>query len=291
MDATHDNRTVLLDRASGDTPHGPLTDTQHTPRFEHLEQRMIHAAQQPLAGSRDTALNPLVGAAASLLSEAVRLKLSTQGEAPRMLNQRLADGIRLFETRALRQGLEASQVTTARYVLCTMLDEAVVTTRWGNESEWAQISLLSKFHNETFGGETFFQLLDQASRNPARHLPMLELMYLCLSLGFEGKYRVLPRGTLELETIRDGLFRQVRQLRGDVPRELSPQWEGLPRTGNRLVRIVPGWLVALFTLACLGTMYAGFAWTLGVQRERVLQPFETVEPTTLALHSLPPEYP
>jgi len=111
---------------------------------------------------------------------------------------------------------ESSQVMAARYVLCTVVDEAVVTTPWGNESEWSQMSLLSSFHNETFGGEKFFQLLDRLSKNPVKHLPMLELMYLCLSLGFEGKYRVQARGMLELEGIRDALYRQIRQLRGDV---------------------------------------------------------------------------
>jgi type VI secretion system protein ImpK len=40
----------------------------------------------------------------------------------------------------------------------------VVTSGWGNESEWSQMSLLSRFHQETFGGEKFFQLLDRLSK-------------------------------------------------------------------------------------------------------------------------------
>jgi len=106
---------------------------------------------------------------------------------------------------------------------------------------------------------------------------MLELMYLCMSLGFEGKYRVLPRGMLELEAVRDSLYRQIRQLRGDVPRELSPHWEGLRDPRRRLVRIVPWWMVALSTLSCLGMLYAGFAWVLGEQRDMVLQPYQVHE--------------
>ncbi|MEQ4537544.1 MAG: type IVB secretion system protein IcmH/DotU, partial [Billgrantia sp.] len=172
------------------------------------------------------------------------------------------------------------QVMAARYVLCTVVDEAVVTTPWGNESQWSQMSLLSSFHNETFGGEKFFQLLERLSRNPVKHLPMLELMYLCLSLGFEGKYRVLQRGMLELEAVRDSLYRQIRQLRGDVPREVSPHWQGLKDTRRRLVRIVPWWLVALFTLMCLVMMYAGFAWVLGEQRDTVLKPYQQLDPAS-----------
>ncbi|MEN2509371.1 type IVB secretion system protein IcmH/DotU [Stutzerimonas stutzeri] len=279
MDYGQDDKTVILNRR-GDAPEeSPLTDFSAPPKFEQLEERMIYAARLRPAETFNISLNPLVAAASSLLSEVVRLKHSYEGEDLHALNQRLSGELKLFEHRALHDGAESSQVMAARYVLCTAIDEAVVTTPWGNESEWSQMSLLSSFHNETFGGEKFFQLLERLSRNPVKHLPMLELMYLCLSLGFEGKYRVMPRGMLELEAVRDSLYRQIRQLRGDVPREVSPHWQGLRDTRRRLVRIVPWWMVALFTLICLGMLYAGFAWVLGEQRDTVLQPYQPVDPT------------
>ena len=280
MEYGQDDRTVILNR-QGDAPaHSPLTDFGAPPKYEQLEERMIYAARLRPAETFNVSLNPLVAAASALLSEAVRLKHSFEPEDLTALNQRLSSELKLFEHRALHDGAESSQVMAARYVLCTVLDEAVVTTPWGNESEWSQMSLLSSFHNETFGGEKFFQLLERLSRNPVKHLPMLELMYLCLSLGFEGKYRVLPRGMLELEAVRDSLYRQIRQLRGDVPREISPHWQGLKDT-RRLVSIVPWWMVALFTLVCLAVMYGGFAWVLEQQRAAVLHPYQPVESTQM----------
>ncbi|WP_206197454.1 type IVB secretion system protein IcmH/DotU, partial [Pseudomonas viridiflava] len=89
--------------------------------------------------------------------------------------------------------IEHDQMLAARYVLCTVLDEAVLTTAWGSSSNWSTMSLLSHFHQETFGGEKFFQLLERLGSNPARHLHLLELMYLCLALGLKGKYRVTLR--------------------------------------------------------------------------------------------------
>lgn len=279
MDYARDDKTVILNRHGEAPAQSPLTDFAAPPQYEQLEERMVYAARLRPAESFNLGLNPLVAAASALLSEVVRLKHSFEGEEPHALNQRLTGELKLFEHRALHDGVESSQVMAARYVLCTVLDEAVVTTPWGDESEWAQMSLLSSFHNETFGGEKFFQLLERLSRNPVKHLPMLELMYLCLSLGFEGKYRVLPRGMLELEAVRDSLYRQIRQLRGDVPRELSPHWQGLRDSRRRLVRIVPWWLVALFTLACLAVLYGGFAWVLGEQRDSVLSPYQPADPT------------
>ncbi len=277
MDYGQNDHTVIVNRAGEAPAQSPLTDFDTPPRFEQLEERMIYAARLRPAESFNISLNPLVAAASPLLSEVVRLKHSLDSEDLQALHRQLSSAIKLFEHRALHDGAESSQVMAARYVLCTILDEAVVTTPWGNESEWSQMSLLSSFHNETFGGEKFFQLLERLARNPVKHLPMLELMYLCLSLGFEGKYRVLPRGMLELEAVRDSLYRQIRQMRGDIPRELSPHWEGLKDSRRRLVRIVPWWMVALFTLMCLGVIYGGFAWVLGEQRESVLQPYRSLD--------------
>ena len=272
-----DDKTVILNRQAEAGKESPLTDFNSAPKFEQLEERMIYAARLRPAESFNLSINPLVAAAARLLSEVVRLKHSDEPEQLRALQEQLAGEMKLFEHRALHDGVENSQVMAARYVLCTVLDEAVVTTAWGNESEWSQMSLLRHFHNETFGGEKFFQLLERLSRNPVKHLPMLELMYLCLSLGFEGKYRVLSRGMLELEGIRDSLYRQIRMLRGDTPRELSPHWQGLRDVRRRLLRIVPWWLVLLLSAASMAAIYGGFSWVLSQERTAVLEQYQTLE--------------
>jgi type VI secretion system protein ImpK len=287
IDYQQDDKTVLLDRQGRGPASNPLTDFAAAPRFEQLEERMIYAAKLRPAESFNISLNVLVAAGSDLLSEVVRLKHSNTPEDLSDLKDHLTGGLNLFETRALHNGAESSQVMAARYILCSVIDEAVATTPWGNESEWSRMSLLSSFHNETCGGEKFFQLLDRLTKNPVKHLAMLELMYLCLSLGFEGKYRVQSRGIVELEGIRDTLYRQITQLRGDVPRELSPQWECLQDQRRRLLRIVPAWVVMAFTLICLMVMYSGFAWVLSEQRDNVLQSYQSLDPALI----LPPSQP
>ena len=282
MEHPQDNKTVLLDRKGRGPAQSRLTDSTAPPRFEQLEERMIYAASSRPAEAFNISLNSLVAAASELLSEVVRLRHSNTSEDLQALNQRLTAGIKRFKERMLHSGAEKSDVSAASYVLCTVIDEAVVTTSWGSESQWSQMSLLSSVHKETFGGEKFFKVLDSLSANPVKHLPMLELMYLCLSLGFEGKYRVQARGMLELEGIRDALYRQIRHLRGDVPRELSPHWEGLNDQRRSLVRIVPAWMVVLFTFVCLVVMYSGFSWVLGEQRDIVLQPYQPLDPAAVA---------
>ncbi|EPJ84108.1 MULTISPECIES: type IVB secretion system protein IcmH/DotU [Pseudomonas] len=272
------NKTVLLGMDGPGPSPSPLTDFKSESRVERLEDRMVYAARIRPPESFSVSMNVLVSAAAPLLGEVTALKREDKTEELATLNARLCESMRAFDVAAAQSGAESSQVQAARYVLCTVLDEAVAMSPWGDRSQWSKMSLLSKFQGETSGGEKFFHLLDRVLQNPSKYLPLLELMYVCLSLGFEGKYRVLPRGNVELEAIRDSLYRQILNQRGEIPRELSPHWEGLNDGRRSLVRIVPWWLVVIFTLISLAAMYSGFAWVLGEQRETVLQPYQALDP-------------
>ncbi|MGR3889892.1 type IVB secretion system protein IcmH/DotU [Pseudomonas sp. 1152_12] len=268
-----DEKTVLLDHEGRGPAQGPITDYPSPPRFEQLEDRMIYAARVQEAQSFKVGLNPLVAAASALLSQVVQLKGCSGRESLSSVNERLSSAVTQFETHALQGGVESSQVISARYVLCSVVDEAVVTTSWGNRSDWSKMSLLSRFHNETFGGEKVFQLLERLSRDPVKHLVVLELIYLCLSIGFEGKYRIMERGAPQLELVRDALYRQVRQVRGEPPPGLVPPAPAGPARRTRL-RVISATWVAVFTLACVLAMYAGFAWRLGSDAVSTLQPLQ-----------------
>ena len=268
-----DEKTVLLDHEGRGPTQGPVTDYPSPPRFEQLEDRMIYAAHAQDPQAFKTGLNPLVAAASTLLSQVVELKSSSGREGLGTVNERLASAVTQFESRALHSGVESSQVMSARYVLCSVIDEAVVTTAWGKHSDWSKMSLLSRFHNETFGGEKVFQLLERLSRDPVKHLAMLELIYLCLSIGFEGQYRVMERGVPQLEAIRDALYRQIRLVRGEPPsKPVLPARGGQVR--RKRIRVISSTWIAAFALACLLVMYAGFAWRLGEERAKALQPLQ-----------------
>lgn len=275
-----DDKTVISSRFNNDQSdtNSPslLTDTADVSSYVSLDDKKVFAARLRPVDDSIVGLNPLISAGAHILSEVVRLRNNAPPEDLEALQHNYIDAIKRFERLALQSGVETSQVMSARYVMCTVLDEAVVCTSWGVESTWAKYSLLASFHNETFGGEKVFQLLDRVTRNPVKYLPLIELIYVCLSLGFEGKYRVINRGTLELEAIRDSLYRQIKQLRGDVPKSLSPQWQGMKPYRRGLIKIVPWWMVVIFTLICLIIMYMGFAFVLKQERGQVLESYETL---------------
>ena len=183
-----------------------------------------------------------------------------------------------FESRAVATGLDTHSLRAARYALCATIDDLVLSTPSGSSSSWVTRSLTSSFHNEVTGGERFFGILEQMQKDPGRHAEVIELMYLCASLGFEGRYRVLGRGGAALTELRDGLYRGIRQRRGEFERELSPQWRGIGTGGRKLAWRVPLWLIGLGTLAATCAIYLAFNLSLAGKSDIAFGEFAALPP-------------
>jgi len=195
--------------------------------------------------------NPILQAAVPLLVLAGSLRGQIANADVESLRRQCVQEIRDFEDRCRRASVPDADVLAARYALCTVLDEAVLNTPWGAQSGWAGQSLLVTFHREAQGGEKFFQLLDRLLGEPQRYLALLELWYVCLSLGFEGRYRLDERGASRLADIRRDLYLRIEQLRGSSEPALSPRWTGVEDRRNAVLRLVPLWVVAVATVAIL----------------------------------------
>lgn len=204
---------------------------------------------QSVQGTLGFGLNPLVQAASPLLLLAGRLRGSLAGGDVSGLRRHALDEVRRFEEQARQYGVQNDMVMAARYALCAGLDEAVLSTPWGGQSEWAQNPLLVALHNEAWGGEKFFDVLDRVSRDPAKYVDLMELQYLCLAFGFAGKYQVKDRGHEQLADVQHALYRRIRTLRSAPEPELSLRWRGLEDRRNPVIRYVPWWVVAAAALA------------------------------------------
>lgn len=206
--------------------------------------------------------NPLVTAALSLLSLVSRLRNTAVHQAVAELQQQLVNELRQFENRVLQQGVSQEHTRIASYALCTLLDETVLNTPWGAQSHWGHQSLLVIFHKEAWGGEKFFQILEHLVRQPAQNLNLIELFWLCLSLGLEGKYRIVQNGANQLERVRNEVYLLIQRLKGDFERDLSIRWQGLKDVRNPIVRYVPIWVIAAGAAALLVLVYLGFAFAV-----------------------------
>ena len=222
-------------------------------------------------------LNPLVQAAAPLLGAAPRLRVMVRHPNPQALRESLAESVRRFEAGARAQGLPNEQVVAARYVLCTLLDEAASSTPWGGSGAWSAQSLLVQFHNESWGGEKVFQLLTRLAENPAQHRNLLELVYITLSLGFQGRYGVLDNGRAQLDDLRSRLAQMLRGLAGPAEKTLSTQWQGIASAPQRLRDGIPLWVVAAATALLLLGVFVALRLSLNLQTDATFTSLQALD--------------
>ncbi|RBG34827.1 type IVB secretion system protein IcmH/DotU, partial [Xanthomonas oryzae] len=188
---------------------------------------------------------------------AVQLRHSTQTPEIATLRENCGTRLQRFEQELRQQGTDDKTGIAARYVLCTLLDEAVLAAPWGEASGWSQRTLLVTFHGETYGGAKVFDLLDRLARDPARHLDLLELLYLALALGFGGRYRVEQGGGARLADRQAELYQLIQRQRVPAPAELSPHWQGAQAPLLRNAAATPLWIAALASL-CI--VLLAFVW-------------------------------
>src|ERR1700733_8971926 len=181
-------------------------------------------------------LNPLLQAASPLLILMGRVRTMLSHPDIATLRRQSLEQIREFEERARAAGAAPETVLAARYVLCSAIDEAVLSTPWGNQSEWGEQTMLVTLHRETWGGEKFFDMLKKISGDPGRHIELMELQYVCLALGFAGKYQVADQGHARLAEVQSELFRQIRTFRGVPAADLSIHWRGMQDRRNPVIR-------------------------------------------------------
>ncbi len=270
----NDDRTVIRPMPGG-------RNTASQAPISNQSEHAVNPAVVTQSLSNSGIDNPLENAASSLMALLSRLQLADPISDPDTLKQNISHEIRRFQERAQTLGVERETVYTARYVLCTVLDEAVLNTPWGQESHWAQSSLLSSFHKEVSGGEKFFHLLKSLANEPAKNKHILELMYICLAMGFEGRYRIVDGGQDKLNRIRQWLYQILQTQAGSVEQTLSPHVDAVTDKRNALLRYIPLWVIGALLAALLGTLFTTLLIKLNTQSDVVFKELSMVDVETM----------
>jgi type VI secretion system protein ImpK len=216
----------------------------------------------------------LVRAATPLLLLIAHLRSAIDRADVVSLRREVVAEIDKFEQTAQKEGVEAGDIIAARYVLCATVDETVLMTPWGSRSEWSSNSLLNEFHNETWGGEKFFGILDRIKGDAPRKMHLLVLLHACLMLGFEGRYRVLEGGRDQLEDMRNELSRLIkRNTRVKPDQPLSKVSEG--HTGGRKVSVLPPiWIIGIIAVSIL---FVAWAYSDFMLEGEIVPPLSAIE--------------
>ena len=121
-------------------------------------------------------------------------------------------------------GYSSEDVKFGIFAVVAFLDESILNSRNPVFADWPRKPLQEEMFGHHIAGEVFFQNLDQllGRDDSAALADVLEVYYLCLLLGFAGRYVAGNRG--ELKVMMDRTAAKIKRIRGAVP-ELSPAWQ------------------------------------------------------------------
>lgn len=208
------DKTVLVTK---DTSNNNMTNSSRKKEsFSDFQNNAIFKNTNFDNSIYTTSINPFIRVATPLFDYVLEIEKIKSELNMDEIRDEFISKINNFNEKAVEQKIENMEILVARYIICTFIDEKINASFQDNDN-WFNRSLLSIFHNETYGGENFFHLLDKFLKTPAKYINILELMYICLSLGFLGRYRVVNKGDLEINNLKDSLYRQIKIVQGREP--------------------------------------------------------------------------
>jgi type VI secretion system protein ImpK len=164
-----------------------------------------------------------------------RLRGSRQGVADaQSFRQHTQDALRAAATQAMAAAYAGEDVRLATFVTVAFLDESVLNSQNPIFADWLRKPLQEELFKTHLAGEKVFEHLDEILARPDSTdlADLLEVHYLCLLLGFRGKYRVGNQG--ELGQKMAVIAEKIRRIRGPAG-QLSPVW-ALPQDNVREMR-------------------------------------------------------
>ena len=168
-------------------------------------------------------LNPLIALANPILGVVPQVRRTLKHPAPEILRGTLREQIESFQTSATFADIPSRQVEWAVYALCALLDESAASTPWG--ADWADKGLLHELRSESGADEGFFALLDRLTNDPDGNAELIEFFYVCMALGFEGRFRKADGGARhELGRVRDRIYSLISRRRSRPRDGLSEHW-------------------------------------------------------------------
>ena len=218
------NRTVVMQirrpgaGASGSQPPPPRTPSPSAP------PTALRAAAP--SSSHPLAL-PMYWASTDILTFAASIGPGTLLPSAYELRGRLEQLFNELNTKAQADGIAREDASEAIYALMALIDELLVQTNWPGRAEWQASPLQLRHFHENSAGENFFRRAQTLLGQPHR-AHVLQIYFLCLALGFQGRYSVV--GGAGLAAVYDQIASAMSQyvVASDV---LSPN--GLPPDAGR----------------------------------------------------------
>ncbi|PZO68115.1 MAG: hypothetical protein DI498_00105 [Paracoccus denitrificans] len=218
----------------------------------------LSQAMQVKPLEKGSSSNPLIAAAAPLLILLGRLRTGLVEMRAAPLMDHVTREIDAFERKAMSLGVSPHEALVAKYMLSGTADDIVQNLPGADRGDWLQYSMVARFFHRRDSGVGFFQETEKAMQAPGQNYNLLELILTCLSLGFEGQYRTMPNGGVELSRIRHAIYETLRRVQPRPDEDISVVWTPVELGAKRRFGIISVPVVlgtaAILLVALFGTL-------------------------------------
>ncbi|MFV0303219.1 MAG: type VI secretion system protein TssL, long form [Paracoccus sp. (in: a-proteobacteria)] len=184
----------------------------------------LQQAMQVKGLGKGASTNPILAAAAPLLILLGRLRTGLVEMQAAPLMDHVTREIDGFERNLLSQGINPHEAAVSKYILSGTADDIVQNLPGADRGDWLQYSMVARFFGKRDSGVGFFQETEKAMQAPGQAYNLLGLILTCLNLGFEGQYRTLPNGAVDLSRIRNAIYETLRRVTPRPDEDISVTW-------------------------------------------------------------------
>lgn len=160
-----------------------------------------------------------------ILTAIVRMQSGRQQlQSAEAFRERIKDALKNIADAAARRGYSRQSVEEASFAVVAFLDEVVLSSQSGGQVQWARKNLQEELFDQRSAGELFFKHLEElrAHHDSTQLAEVLEVYYLCLLLGYEGRYASGSKG--ELHIMMDNVREKIERVLGRQA-DFSPDWK------------------------------------------------------------------
>lgn len=216
----------------------------------------------------------LIGICGDFFALILQLRSTDEYGQEDMLRRKIKELLDTVEGKAREADIGQDDIRRALFALIAFLDETITASNWSDKDKWLQKPLQLEYFNRFDAGEEFFVRLEELQRHPKENLGLLKLYFLCMTLGFKGKYIVVERDKLR-KIIEEtyGVIRNIPERKEEV---LSPYGKRRGEIIDVVTKRVPLWFIGAATLAIGFVFYLIFSQMLARYALNVIQAIQGV---------------
>jgi len=204
---------------------------------------------------------------ADFFSLIIKLRMSQDLGDPEELRKRITRMFGVMENKGKEIGINNEDILAAKYALSAFIDETILSSQWPARESWLKRPLQLEYFGTQLAGEEFFKKLEQLRQQADSRTDLLEVFYTCLSLGYEGRYKIL--GLDKLKMLIQEVGSDINRIRGREAKAISPHWKRSEGLVRGLSRELPPWVVFVVCLAMAFFLFLGLSIWIGHSADSV----------------------